>query len=99
MNLEGVEKLLSGRAGSVLARDTIVKSDQYVPSTYLESSRFEQILLSGAPNFRRIAVPATNVLLYGVGQPTVYGIRGVLNLIRCTLDFSFPPCDVWIFPP
>jgi hypothetical protein len=89
MNLEGVEKLLNERSGSVLARDTIIKSDQYVPSTYLETSRFEQILLSGAPNFRRLPVPSTNVILYGVGQPTVYGIRGVLNLIRCACIFHF----------
>jgi hypothetical protein len=83
MNRDEVEVHLAQRTGRVLGKDTIVKEDQYVPVHYLDSNRAsEQILLSGAPNYRRTKIAGASI--YGVGQPSVFGIRAVLNVIKGT---------------
>jgi hypothetical protein len=38
----------------------------------------QKLVLSGAPNFRKLQEEN----IYGVGQPTVFGIRAILNQIR-----------------
>ena len=68
------ESILARRDGSVLARDTILKSDHFGQSRHAGID----LQLSGAPNFRQ-----ANLNVFGVAQPTVYGLATVLRLLRC----------------
>lgn len=65
------QMVVAGRQGQLLGAGKILKFDQFpgMHRTHLNES------ITGAPNFRQ--VEGTNV--YGVAQPTVEGIRGVLD--------------------
>ncbi|MBI3928792.1 MAG: hypothetical protein HY319_24845 [Armatimonadetes bacterium] len=67
-----------GRQGEILAPDTILKADQY-PGLHQKRlqdgrTRDPQPLLNGAPNYRQRGEG-----IHGVAQPTVEGIRNVLE--------------------
>ena len=65
-----------GRDGQVLKEDTFLKADQY-PGLHkgrLQSGPHGQPKLEGAPNYRQVGEG-----IYGVGQPTVDGIKAVLK--------------------
>lgn len=79
-DLEVPEEMLSGippelvvgaRDGKLLGKGAILKFDQY-PT--LQNPNLEEKLL-GAPNFRQVK----NTEMYGVAQPTIDGIRQVLD--------------------
>jgi len=63
------------RSGSILSRGMIVKADQF-PQEELREGLDMHIL--GAPNFQQVRPYA----IYASGQPSVSGIRTVLNLLR-----------------
>lgn len=65
------EMVVAGRQGQLLGAGKILKFDQY-PT--LQNERLSE-RIAGAPNFRQ--VEGTEV--YGVAQPTVDGIRAVLD--------------------
>ena len=73
------------RTGAILSRSMILKSDHFTPlpssstspTTAAPTSQLDLHLL-GAPNLQQIKP----FLLFGVGQPTISGIRTVLNLIK-----------------
>lgn len=69
--------VVHARHGQVLRQDHMIKLDTYpgMHKATLQQGQSPQPLLDGAPNFRQ--VPSSNV--YGVGQPTVTGLRSVLN--------------------
>ncbi|MBN9413984.1 MAG: hypothetical protein J0I12_01040 [Candidatus Eremiobacteraeota bacterium] len=69
--------VVHARHGEVLSQDRMIKADSYpgMHKATLQQGANAQPLLDGAPNFRQ--VPGTNV--YGVAQPTVQGLRSVLN--------------------
>eukprot|EP01117_Protostelium_nocturnum_P009692 TRINITY_DN3462_c0_g1_i2.p1 TRINITY_DN3462_c0_g1~~TRINITY_DN3462_c0_g1_i2.p1 ORF type:complete len:1393 (-),score=653.00 TRINITY_DN3462_c0_g1_i2:1091-5044(-) len=75
---EGVRRIVYNRRGNVLGKGTIVKLDQYAKKSPLADGVLRNILLSGAPNFRGVE----GERIYGVGQPTSFGIRTILNHIR-----------------
>src|SRR5436853_582934 len=85
---EETERVVYSGKGEVLGKGTILKLDQYEPFPHILTHK----LLSGAPNFRK----ASSSNIYGVGQvssftlltlrspkmqPTLFGIRTVLNTI------------------
>ncbi len=65
------EMVVSTRDGKLLGKGAILKFDQY--PTLQNPNLGEKI--EGAPNFRQVK----NTEVYGVGQPTVDGIRQVLD--------------------
>ncbi len=69
--------VVHARHGQVLSQDRMIKMDTYpgMHKATLQQGPNPQPLLEGAPNFRQ--VPGSNV--YGVGQPTVQGLRSVLK--------------------
>lgn len=67
------QMVVASRQGGLLGAGKILKFDQY-PGLHTESLREN---IPGAPNFRQ--VPGTDV--YGVGQPTVDGLRNVLDRV------------------
>ncbi|MBX3170835.1 MAG: hypothetical protein KF760_25740 [Candidatus Eremiobacteraeota bacterium] len=69
--------VVHARHGQVLRQDHMIKMDTYpgMHKATLQQGQNPQPLLDGAPNFRQL--PGSNV--YGVGQPTVQGLRSVLN--------------------
>jgi len=83
-----INDIIGKRGGRVLGKDTLLKADMYVPIQWTsqnntaDSQPMAQI--AGAPNFRRVVIPGTTISLYGVGQPTQYGIRALLTLIKGT---------------
>ena len=69
------------RTGAILSRSMILKSDHFTPLPSSSSDALTAQLdlhLLGAPNLQQIKP----FLLFGVGQPTLSGIRTVLNLIK-----------------
>ena len=64
------DRWLEQRRGQVLSKTTILKSDHF-PS----GKRVFALRISGSPNYRK--VPFARV--YGVAQPTAWGIRAILN--------------------
>ena len=73
------------RTGAILSRSMILKSDHFtpLPSSSTEASTAPptaqlDLHLLGAPNLQQIKP----FLLFGVGQPTISGIRTALNLIK-----------------
>lgn len=62
------------RSGSVLCRGTLLKSDHF-PGCHMEHMKPK---IEGAPNYRKVEGFPVN----GVGQPTVDGIRSVLNILQ-----------------
>ena len=67
------EAVVALRAGEVLIKHTILKSDHF-PGC--QNTRLLP-LVDGAPNFRQVP----ELPVYGVAIPTVSGLRNVLNLI------------------
>lgn len=67
------QMMVAGRHGQLLNSGKILKFDQY-PGLHTESLKEN---IPGAPNFRQ--VPGTDV--YGVAQPTVDGLRNVLDRV------------------
>eukprot|EP00899_Mesostigma_viride_P028287 jgi/Mesvir1/8643/Mv02588-RA.1 len=67
------ENVVASRSGSVLGKQTILKSDHF------PGCHNKRIVphLDGAPNFRKVA----GVPVYGVAIPTVGGIRAVLHSV------------------
>ena len=65
------QMVVAGRQGQLLGPGKIVKFDQF-PGLHREHLKET---IPGAPNFRQ--VEGTNV--YGVAQPTIEGLRGVLD--------------------
>lgn len=68
------QMVVASRQGRLLGAGKILKFDQY-PGLHTESLREN---IPGAPNFRQ--VPGTDV--YGVAQPTVEGMRNVLERVN-----------------
>ncbi|PRP83694.1 hypothetical protein PROFUN_03849 [Planoprotostelium fungivorum] len=73
-----VQRVVTTRRGDVLGKGTILKLDQYAKKSPLADGFLRNIVLSGAPNFRSVE----NEKVYGVGQPTEFGIGTILNHIR-----------------
>lgn len=69
--------VVHARHGQVLSQDRMIKMDTYpgMHKASLQQGPHAQPLLEGAPNFRQ--VPGSQV--YGVAQPTVQGLRSVLQ--------------------
>lgn len=65
------------RDGSVLARGFILKTDHYPTGRALDLD----LHLEGAPNWRAPKEEGLNV--YGVAQPTLPGLRGILSVLGC----------------
>lgn len=80
--------VVHARHGEVLSQDRMVKMDNYpgMHKATLQQGPNAQPLLDGAPNFRQ--VPGTSV--YGVAQPTVQGLRSVLNELNAGPNGSGP---------
>eukprot|EP00210_Caulerpa_lentillifera_P000523 g506.t1 len=70
--LDGLE-FIQNRQGSVLGQNTILKEDHF-PG--IEDPRLHQPI-PGAPNFRGVL----DLPVYGVGMPTIEGIKDVLTAI------------------
>lgn len=68
------ESILARREGSVLARNTILKSEHYGA---INRAGLDLRLL-GAPNFRQ-----ADLNVFGVAQPTVPGLSTLLRLLHC----------------
>ena len=85
--LETASPPASYRIGRVLGQCTILKEDQF-PG--IEDRRVAQVI-EGAPNFR--GVPELPV--YGVGMPTIAGIRNVLSSIGSGLDSVERATTLW----
>jgi hypothetical protein len=69
--------VVNGRSGEVLSQGRMLKRDVYpgLHSTSLQQGQNPQPLVEGAPNFRQ--VPGSPV--FGVAQPTVTGLRSMLE--------------------
>lgn len=65
------------RDGAVLARGSILKTDHYPSGTALDLD----FHLKGAPNWRAPKEESLNV--FGVAQPTLPGLRGILSVLGC----------------
>lgn len=88
LSTSGPNLYVSQRQGSLLSRGTVLKSD-FFPSSELLSS---EIAVTGAPNFRQLrpALNPNHINVFAVGQPTITGIRTILNMfnIRQSLDLA-----------
>lgn len=84
--------VLQSRHGELLTPTRMVKLDPYpgMHTTALQRGEHPQPLIEGAPNFRE--VPGSNV--FGVAQPTVDGLKGVLRSLHAAPGDSGPPV-VW----
>ncbi|MBT9583462.1 hypothetical protein IV102_08930 [bacterium] len=69
--------VVNGRSGEVLRQGRMVKRDAYpgLHSTSLQQGQNPQPLVDGAPNFRQVY----GSQVYGVAQPTVSGLKSMLN--------------------
>lgn len=86
--LMSVSTVVKNRSGSVLARQTILKSDHFETG---QNARLD-IHLQGAPNFR-----LADLNIFGVAQPTVPGIKTILTLLQCHPDSPKPRLPtLWI---
>lgn len=72
LKLDGLE-FIQSRQGSVLGQNTILKEDHFPD---IEDPGLQQPI-HGAPNFRGV----TNLPVYGVGMPSIDGIRKALEAI------------------
>ncbi|KXS15115.1 hypothetical protein M427DRAFT_112131 [Gonapodya prolifera JEL478] len=72
--LSMVEGVVKNRAGTVLSRDMVIKSDHFVAA----ACPFLPFHLQGAPNFR----PA-ELRVFGSAQPSTGGVATVLTLLGC----------------
>ncbi|PKI83269.1 hypothetical protein MVES_002830 [Malassezia vespertilionis] len=79
LELERSERdVVRGRAGSVLARGLVLKTDQRVDMRDWSSEYALQ--LQGAPYFRAANL---DVGVYGLAQPSILGLKTVLALLQC----------------
>lgn len=80
--------VVHARHGQVLRQDHMIKMDTYpgMHKATLQQGQNPQPLLDGAPNFRQ--VQGQNV--YGVGQPTVQGLRSVLKELNAGPNATGP---------
>lgn len=76
------ESILARREGSVLARNTILKSEHYGATSHAALD----LKLLGAPNFRRASLD-----IFGVAQPTVPGLSTLLRLVQCGPQMEYRP--------
>ncbi|GMH33294.1 hypothetical protein BSKO_01128 [Bryopsis sp. KO-2023] len=67
------ERVVAGRAGSVLIQNTILKADHF------PGCQNKKLIpnIDGAPNFRQVE----DLPVYGVAVPTVVGLRIVLDIV------------------
>lgn len=79
MDAELLKKVLEDRSGKVIGAQTILKSDHYGASA---NKKITSSRVAGAPNFRCVNYPDTKIPVFAVGQPTVFGIRAVMNVIQ-----------------
>ncbi|KAJ3041179.1 hypothetical protein HK097_002370, partial [Rhizophlyctis rosea] len=84
--LNAVNSVVKNRTGSVLARQTILKSDHFDTAV---NTRLD-FYLQGAPNFR-----STPLNVFGVAQPTVSGISTILTLLNCHPTSTDPLSTIW----
>ncbi|KAJ3409888.1 hypothetical protein HDV05_004169 [Chytridiales sp. JEL 0842] len=77
--LTSVNSIVKNRTGTVLSRQTILKSDHFDTGVNYNLD----FHLQGAPNFRM-----SDLNVFGVAQPTVSGIGTILTLLSC-----HPGCD------
>ena len=108
VNLKRSEaSVVKTRAGSVLSRGFILKTDYY-PSGQHPSNPIIRALtrsvnagraldidlnVHGAPNFR--APRQGNLNVFGVAQPRTQGLRAILSVLRCRPGTSDPAHVVW----
>ncbi|KAK4685163.1 hypothetical protein P7C73_g4998, partial [Tremellales sp. Uapishka_1] len=72
------------RAGSVLARGFILKTDHYPSGRALDLD----LNIQGAPNFRAPTEEGLNV--FGVAQPTLPGLKSILTILGCQPEMPSP---------
>ncbi|KAH6913140.1 inositol hexakisphosphate-domain-containing protein [Coprinopsis sp. MPI-PUGE-AT-0042] len=77
------------RAGSVLSRGFILKTDHYPSGRALDLD----LNLHGAPNFRGPRIGGLNV--FGVAQPRTQGLRAILSVLRCRPNVANQGKAVW----
>jgi predicted protein tyrosine phosphatase len=75
-SVEEAALYLAGRSGRILHQGRILKPNHFprIHQESLQQGRSPQPLVAGAPNFRRVG----RQRIYGVGQPTVEGLKEVL---------------------
>ena len=65
---------IEGREGQVLSRGMLLKYDRFPSSKIVRTD----VSISGGPNYRKIN---DSLPLCAVGQPSIHGIRTILNLL------------------
>jgi len=78
-----VNDVLDARHGSALDNRSILKID-YVPKDHVDKEQLFPVNINGTSNLRQS--PTTQV--FGTAQPTIAGIRGVLNLLGASRNTS-----------
>ncbi|QRV75009.1 paladin [Ceratobasidium sp. AG-Ba] len=78
--IRATASVVKTRAGTVLSRGCILKTDHYPTGRALDLD----INLQGAPNFRAPRGPAAAVNVYGAAQPRVGGLRAILAILNCS---------------
>eukprot|EP00808_Paulinella_micropora_P002101 g43622.t1 len=73
IHITAPNRYVDQRRGGLLGRDMVLKSDHF-PT---ESNSQLIMNISGGPNFRQVS----QTPIYGVGQPSVYATRTILNLL------------------
>ncbi|KAG6374346.1 inositol hexakisphosphate-domain-containing protein [Boletus reticuloceps] len=81
--------IVKTRAGSVLSRGFILKTDHYPSGRALDLD----LNVHGAPNFR--APRQGNLNVFGVAQPRTQGLRAILSALRCRPGMRDPSHVVW----
>ncbi|KAH8826577.1 inositol hexakisphosphate-domain-containing protein [Flagelloscypha sp. PMI_526] len=85
------QTVVKTRAGSVLSRGMIIKTDFYPSGRALDID----LNLHGAPNFRAPrGVGSLNV--YGVAQPRTQGLRAILSVLKARPGLEHPSLVVWV---
>lgn len=85
--LMSANALIKNRTGSVLGRQMILKSDHFETGVNPKLD----IHLHGSPNFRM-----ADLNVFGVAQPTLPGIKTILNLLQCNPESSVGETALWI---
>lgn len=94
--------VVQGRSGTVLGPNTILKIDHWQDTSGSISSIIdtellykEHLIVSGAPNFRKIQLDAISPnQIYAVAQPTQVALEQILDIVSTTLPT--PRRIVWI---